>query len=57
MKVLSFDQSTRASGYAYFEDGKYIESGVIDMKKSELETEERSFEMAKTLESIEKIQT
>lgn len=49
MKVLSFDQSTRASGYAYFEDGKYIESGVIDMKKSELETEERSFEMAKKL--------
>lgn len=49
MKVLSFDQSTYCSGYAYFEDGKYIESGVIDMRKSKLETDKRSFEMAKEL--------
>lgn len=52
MKVLSFDQSTRCSGYAYFEDGKYIESGVIDMSKSKLETDKRSFEMAKELWKI-----
>lgn len=52
MKVLSFDQSTRCSGYAYFEDGKYIESGVIDMSKSRLETDKRSFEMAKELWKI-----
>ena len=49
MKVLSFDQSTRVSGYAYFEDGRYVESGVVDMSKSKLETYERSFEMAKAL--------
>ena len=49
MKVLSFDQSTRVSGWAYFENGQYIESGVVDMSKSKLETSERSFEMAKEL--------
>lgn len=52
MKILSFDQSTRCSGYAYFEDGKYIESGVVDMSKSKLETDKRSFEMAKELWKI-----
>lgn len=49
VKVLSLDQSTRCSGFAYFEDGKYIESGIIDMNKSKLDTPERSFEMAKSL--------
>lgn len=49
MKVVSFDQSTRCSGWAYFEDGKYVESGVVDMSKSKLETDKRSFEMAKEL--------
>lgn len=49
MRVLSFDQSTRASGWAYFEDGEYIESGVVDMSKSKLETDRRSFEMARSL--------
>ena len=52
MRVLSMDQSTRCSGYACFEDGKYIESGVIDMNKSKLDTPERSFEMAKALWKI-----
>jgi Holliday junction resolvasome RuvABC endonuclease subunit len=49
MNVLSFDQSTRVSGWAYFEDGKYVCSGVIDMSKSELETDKRSFAMAKEI--------
>ena len=49
MKVLSMDQSTRCSGYAVFEDNQYIASGVVDMSKSKLETNERSFEMAKAL--------
>lgn len=49
MKVISMDQSTRCSGYAVFEDGKYITSGVIDMNKSKLDTDKRSFEMAKEL--------
>lgn len=52
MKVVSLDQSTRCSGYAYFEDGKYIESGVIDMSKSKFETDKRSYEMAKELWKI-----
>ena len=49
MVVVSMDQSTRVSGYAVFEDGNYIHSGVIDMSKSALETDKRSFEMAKAL--------
>lgn len=52
MRVVSFDQSTRVSGWAYFEDGKYIESGVVDMSKSELDTEKRSFEMARNIWKI-----
>ena len=52
MKILSFDQSTRCSGYAYFEDGEYVESGIVDMSKSKLETNKRSFEMAKELWKI-----
>lgn len=49
MVTLIFDQSTRTSGYAVFEDGIYIESGFIDMSKSKLGTGERSFEMAKAI--------
>ena len=49
MKVMSIDQSTRCSGYAVFEDSIYICSGVINMSKSKLETEERSFEMAREI--------
>lgn len=49
MRVVSMDQSTRLSGFCYFEDGEYIESGVVDMSKSKLETDKRSFEMAKEL--------
>lgn len=47
--LLSFDQSTRCSGYSYFVSGEYVESGIIDMNKSKLETSERSFEMAKAM--------
>lgn len=49
MIVVSMDQSTRVSGYAVFENGRYLCSGLVDMRKSKLETDERSFEMAKTL--------
>ena len=48
-KVLSVDQSTRCSGYCLVEDNEYVCSGVIDMSKSDLETQERSFEMAKAI--------
>ena len=49
MKVLSLDQSTRVSGWSLFQDGKYVCSGIIDMNKSKLETDKRSFEMAKEI--------
>ena len=52
MKVLSFDQSTRVSGWSLFEDGKYKCSGIVDMNKSKLETDKRSFEMAKEIWKI-----
>lgn len=48
-KVLSVDQSTKCTGYAMFVSGEYVESGIIDMNKSKLETSERSFEMAKAI--------
>ena len=48
-KVLSFDQATRVSGFSVFDDGEYVESGIVDLSKSKLETPERSFEMAKEL--------
>jgi Holliday junction resolvasome RuvABC endonuclease subunit len=49
MRVLVLDQATRVSGWAYFENSEYVESGLIDMNKSTLSTHERSFEMAKAL--------
>ena len=52
MIVVSMDQSTRCSGYAVFENAQYVESGVIDMSKSKLKTDKRSFEMAKALWKI-----
>lgn len=52
MRVISFDQSTRVSGWSLFEDGEYVCSGVIDMNKSKLETDKRSFEMAKNIWEI-----
>lgn len=33
MRILSFDQATVLAGYAIFDDGKYIESGVIKKSK------------------------
>ena len=48
-RVLVCDQSTRCTGLAWFISGQYVESGIIDMNKSKLETSERSFEMAKEI--------
>lgn len=45
MRVLAFDQSTRITGFSIFDDGKYVNSGVIDLCKIE-NTEERSKQMA-----------
>ena len=33
MKILSFDQASVITGWALFDDGKYIESGVIKKRK------------------------
>ena len=51
-RILSFDQATRVSGYCCFEIGRYVESGMVDLSKSKLDTPERSFEMAKELWKI-----
>lgn len=45
MKVVALDQSTRITGYALFDDGRYIKSGVIDLHKIK-DTDERSKQMA-----------
>jgi Holliday junction resolvasome RuvABC endonuclease subunit len=45
MKVLSMDQSTRVTGFAVFDDGQYVKSGVIDLHKIK-DTDERSKQMA-----------
>ena len=44
MRILSFDQSTRVSGWSVFENGEYKDSGVIDLHKVE-DTDERSKQM------------
>ncbi len=33
MKILAFDQSSTRSGWSVFENGEYVESGVIDKHK------------------------
>ena len=45
MRVLSLDQSTRITGFAIFDDGQYVKSGVIDLHKIK-DTDERSKQMA-----------
>ena len=53
MRVLSLDQSTRVTGWSLFEDGQYVQSGVIDLHKI-TDTDERSkqmgLEICKTIE-------
>ena len=46
MRVLSCDQSTKITGWAVFEDGQYVKSGVIDLHLSKETTEKRSEKMA-----------
>lgn len=36
MRLLSLDQSSHVTGYAIFEDGKYIQSGIFSLKSSDL---------------------
>ena len=44
MKILSLDQSTKITGFSVFQDGHYIDSGVIDLKENK-DTDERSKQM------------
>ena len=52
MRIMSMDQSTKKSGWAIFDESQYVCSGVVDKTKSELDTYERSFDMAKDLWKI-----
>lgn len=45
MKVLSFDQSTKITGWSVFVDGQYTDSGVIDLHLNK-DTEDRSRQMS-----------
>ena len=44
MKILSCDQSTNLTGFALFDNGEYVESGVIDKHKIK-DADERIAEM------------
>lgn len=44
MKILSFDQSTNLTGWALFDNGEHLESGVIDKHKIK-DTDKRIAEM------------
>lgn len=45
MKILSWDQSSRSSGWSYFVDGEYVDSGVIDKHKTD-DIDKRIVEMS-----------
>lgn len=44
MRIIAFDQSTRVTGWSLLVDGKYVDSGVIDLGKNK-NTEDRSKQM------------
>lgn len=48
MKILSYDQSTNLTGFSVFDDGEYVDSGVID-KHTIKDTERRIAEMGLTM--------
>lgn len=48
MKILAFDQSTVKTGWAVFEDGQFVDSGVFDVHK-EKDASRRSRQMYELL--------
>lgn len=48
MKIIALDASSTQSGWSVFEDGKYIKSGYINLKKDR-DANHRIYEMAKQL--------
>lgn len=51
MKTMSLDASSTQSGWSVFEDGKYVKSGYINLKK-EKDANRRIFEMAKQISEL-----
>ena len=51
MKYVSIDASTTCSGWSVFENGKYIDSGFIDLRKDR-DQEHRVYEMASKIGQI-----
>ena len=52
IKLLSFDTSTTMSGWAVYENGEYVKSGLIDLHKSRKSAQERIDEMCKEIVKI-----
>lgn len=48
MKILALDASSTQSGWSVFDEGKYVKSGFINLKKDR-DSNHRIFEMAKQL--------
>lgn len=51
VKVLAFDTSTNKTGWAFFINGKYAESGLIDLSKNK-NVEERIKKMCLTITTL-----
>lgn len=51
MTSFAIDASSTCSGWSLFEDGKYIESGFIDLKKDK-NADHRIYEMAKKISEL-----
>lgn len=51
MKTLALDASSTCTGWSVFEDGKYIASGFINLKKDK-NSEHRLYEMAKEITDL-----
>lgn len=56
MRILSFDQATVTSGWALFQDGNYVDSGIITRPKTEnidLRTKNMALELCKKIEEVQ----
>ena len=51
MKILTLDASSTCTGWSLFEDGQYIKSGYINLKKDK-NSEHRLYEMAKQITDL-----
>lgn len=51
MITLALDASSTCTGWSFFEDGQYIKSGFIDLKKDK-NSEHRLYEMAKEITDL-----